>query len=103
MAYDYIVLAEGQLSNSKTTLYTVPASTQIAIQAASFCNTGAGNNTVIIYLKPGSTSRRISRVVLATNEQLIVSEFTLEAGDIIEGQATNASEVDYVITGAKAT
>lgn len=101
MAYDYKVLAEGQLPNTKTTLYTVPASTQAAIQSASFCNTGAGNNTVIIYLKPGSTSRRVARVVLATNEQLIISEFTLEAGDLIEGEATNAAEVDYVITGAQ--
>lgn len=100
MTYSYKVLAEGQLASSKTTIYTVPAATETAVQSASFCNTGAGDNTVIVYLKPGSTSRRIARVTLATNEQLIISDFTLEAGDLIEAQATNANEVDYIVTGA---
>lgn len=94
------VLADGQLPATKGTLYTVPADTSAYLKSIICCNTGVGNNTIILYLKPGSTSRRITRIILATNEQYFFDEsVALETGDLIEGEATNASEVDYIILG----
>lgn len=95
------ILADGQLPAAKGTLYTVPASTSIYVKAIICQNTGGGNNTVTLYFKPGATSRRVARAVLATNETLYFDEsIALETGDLIEGDATNATQVDYVIMGA---
>lgn len=98
------VLAEGQLSSSKGTLYTVPTSTGAYIKQISFYNNNAAAQTINLYLKPGSTSRQVKRYVLAQYESAIFDFSTvLEAGDLIEGDSTNASAVDYVITGLEET
>jgi hypothetical protein len=101
-SYVYKVLGEGQLAAAKATLYTVPGSTTAAVKSLSVVNTGAGDNTVNIYIKPGATSRKIVSVTLSTGDQLYINDLgTLEAGDLIEGDATNANECDYVISGAE--
>ena len=97
------VFAEGQLPNTKTTLYTCPAGVTAYVLFLRLYNSGAGGNTCRVYFKRG-TSRVMGRAVLATLETAEVIDkdapLTLEAGDLIEGDATNATEVDYVITGA---
>lgn len=99
------VLAEGQLATTKGTLYTVPASTTAYVKFLSVFNTSATTQTVIIYAKPGAVSREIGRFVLAQNESARVIEkdeaLTLDAGDLIEGQTTTASVVNFLITGAE--
>lgn len=94
-------LADGQLPNTKTTLYTTPASTQVEIESILVFNTGAGNNTVKLYIKPGGTSRQICGFTLATKESAIISRIPGGAGMLIEGEATNALEVDYIIAGGE--
>jgi hypothetical protein len=98
------VLAEGQLASSKGTIYTVPSSTSAYIKQITFYNTNASTQTIALYLKPGSTSRQIARYVLAQNEFVIFDFSTLlEAADLIEASSTNATAVDYIITGLEET
>lgn len=101
------VLAEGQLASSKGTLYTVPASTTAYIRWLSCHNTGGSAETVVLYVKPGATSRIIAHASVAASETLYVvnggESIQLEAGDLIEGMTTTATTVDYVITGVEET
>lgn len=100
------LLAEGQLPSSKGTIYTVPALTSCIIKTITLVNTGS-NTVVNLYIKKaGSTSRRIipknidmgGSYLLETDE-----EYILEAGDIVEGDAVSATQVDYSIHGVEET
>lgn len=97
------VLADGQLANSKATIYTVPTGSRAVITFFSIFNTGGATETVAIYLKPSGTSRRIGGYSLTTitgARVISVGEtICLEAGDVIEGSSTNATVTDYVISG----
>jgi hypothetical protein len=97
------VLAEGQLPSSKGTLYTVPANTTVYISMIRMTNTSATTQTVLIYYKPGSTSRL--QFYVSGVEQYNTVEKSggdiLETGDLIEGYTTTASVVDYVIMGVE--
>lgn len=99
------VLADGQLSSSKATLYTVPVLTKCYIKFLSVCNVAASQQAIQIFINPNGASRKIAHLSLAENEYARVVEkdetITLEAGDTIEGQSTNGSSVDYLITGAE--
>src|SRR4249920_1435664 len=101
------VLAEGQFASSKGTLYTVPALTWAYVKAFFVYNTNAATQTVNVYLKPGATSRQIAKISLAQYESAnimeIVGAFNLEAADLIEGDTTTATALDYVITGVEET
>ncbi len=97
-------LSDGQLANSKGTLYTAPTSKQAIVKSIHLCNTNSSAETVNIYFKAsGGTSRYIikgvSLAASASTEVLPVSDITLEAADIIEGDTTNASKVDYILSG----
>lgn len=101
-------LADGQLANSKGTLYSVPASTDAIVKSIILVNTGAAHNHVNLYFcKAGGTSRRL----IAKDLQLEASySLTFECNitmgteaDLIQGDATNATEVDYVIFGTEYT
>lgn len=96
-------LAAGQIASTKTTIYTCPGSTVAYIHEFITFNTGATDETVIIYCKrSGGTSRVVDRGLLMENEKGLV-EFAgpLSAGDEIEAETTNGSTVDYTITGAE--
>lgn len=105
------VLFEGQLPNSKTTLYTVPALTKAYITSMVCTNTNTGIEDVIIYYKPGSTSRAMYSGALAASlgggllggKLLVTQGDVLEAGDLIEGVTTTAAKVDCVIMGIEET
>ena len=95
-------LYQGQLPNSKGTLYTVPASTQAVVKSITLFNTNTSAETVGMFiLKSGGTSRQISGGSLALSGGHMVddTEYTLAAGDIIQGTTTTASKVDCVISG----
>ena len=100
-------MGDGQLANSKGTLYTTPSSTQAIIRLITLVNTGSGTNSVNLYLNlDASNSRRIisKDTQMLTGESLHVEgPFTLEAADLLEGDATNATEVDFTINGAEET
>ena len=99
-------LADGQLPAAEGVLYTVPANTVAYIKSIVYTNTHAANtNVVFIWVRlDGANSRRLIRVPLYPNEQLLFDEpLTLDETDEIRGSATNATEVDYVISGAEQT
>lgn len=95
-------LADGQLAAAKATLYTCPGATQTIIKTITYVNTDGSARDVNLYLKPGATSRRIIPIdmELGAGYSLIFDdELTLEAGDLIEGDASLANVVDYTING----
>lgn len=97
-------LGDGQLAGTKGTLYTVPGATQAIIKSITLVNTSASPVTVNIYLKPGATSRRITPKDLSIPAGAlveIVSGYTLGAGDLVEGDASAATTVDYTINGVE--
>ena len=95
-------LADGQLATTKGTLYTAPADKQ-AKAKIKLVNTASGVVNVNLYFKAsGGTSRRIipKDMEMEANGLLIVDEEqTLEAADILEGDATFGSTVDFTISG----
>lgn len=110
MALTPKILADGQLPSSKGTLYTVPGSTQTAVKFFRLVNTSGSVVTVNVYLKKsGGTSRRIipKDYSLAAGAMASVLDYgevvALGAGDLIEGDASSATTVDYVIDGGEAT
>jgi hypothetical protein len=104
MALSIKALANGQLASSKGTIYTVPGSTQTIVKSISLVNTDSVARTVNLYVNASGTSRRIIPKDLSLPAGATL-EFdrviTLEAADIIEGDASAATVVDYVISGAE--
>jgi hypothetical protein len=100
-------LADGQLAASSATIYTVPAGKAATLQFLSLANTsGATTETVLVHISlVGGTSRRIARFSLAPNEFARAIDDTdhinLSAGDQVLGETTNASTVDYILTGSE--
>lgn len=99
-------LADGQLAAAKATLYTVPASTETIIKTITLVNTDdASARDVNLYVKKsGGTSRRIipKNCELGIHYMLVFDdETTLGAADIIEGDASAANVVDYVVNGVE--
>ncbi len=95
------LLADGQLANAKGTIYTTPASTQAIVKTITLVNTNSTTESVNLYVK-SATSRRIipeDTQLLAGYLLVVDDEFTLEAADLIEGDTTTASKVDFVISG----
>ena len=95
-------LANGQLANAKGTIYTVPASTQAVIKSITLYNTNSTAETVALYiLKSSGTSRQIvgGSLVASGGYMIDDTEYTLGAADIIQGDTTTASKVDFTISG----
>jgi hypothetical protein len=104
MAFANKVLGEGQLPNSIGVLYTAVAQGAL-VKFLHLHNTAATGETAVLYLRAASTARIIGRAVLTQDEQADVLDkdaaMSMEPGDTIEGESTNAGAVDYVITGAE--
>ncbi len=83
----------GQLAASASAILTV---TSDGTCDATFNNTSASlTETVLVTLLRGSSTLRITRAVLAPNEALFVQGLFLAAGDVLQGQASDAATVDY--------
>lgn len=99
-------LANGQLANSKGTIYTVPAGTDTIVKSIILVNTNTTLEYVNLYFcAAGGTSRRIipKDYALPAN-QSVVFETLITMGteaDLIQGDTTTASKVDYVISGVE--
>jgi hypothetical protein len=103
-----IALADGQLGNSKATLYTASAvaGTKVVIPRGGLVlvNTDSVKRTVNVYVNRTGTSRRVAPKAYelqAGNDGTYVSGsvIVLEASDLLEGDADAAAVVDYVISG----
>jgi hypothetical protein len=90
----------GQLAAAKATLYTVPASTTVVVLKIVVTNENTAARTFNLYLHDGSASRRITPVdcdLDGEHSADVVGPFTMEAGDLIEGDASVAADLDYWI------
>jgi len=98
-------LGTGQLAATKGTLYTTPAATQTIVKSITLVNTDTSARTVNLYKKAdGTNSRRFipKDLSIAAGAQFEWEGVTtLEAGDLIEGDASVATKVDYVINGTE--
>ena len=97
-------LGDGQLAATKGTLYTVPTDTQAIVKTITLVNTVTSARTVNLYVKPGGTSRRIipKDLSLAAGAEFEwEGTLTLSAADLIEGDASVASKIDYTINGVE--
>lgn len=99
-------LADGQLGNSPTTIYEVPANTVAVIKWASFFNVSAVTQSVDVYVtRVGSARRQIGKDPMLTqgNAYYLLDggeTLVLSAGDILEAQADALFSIDYLIAGA---
>ena len=103
VGFTYKSLADGQLSASKATLYTCPASTSAIISKIHLVNTSNSDVKVNIYFSSG-TSRRIcpkDMILKAGYMAVLDDEVVMEAADIIQGDASVASVIDYTISGVQ--
>lgn len=97
------ILAEGQIAATKTTIFT--ATGQTVVRLINVTHVANGVQSVVLYVKKASsTSRVLARVTLdvdefAEEDQII----TLDTGDEIEGETTDALSVDYLIMGVAIT
>ena len=96
---------DGQLPSSEGTLYTVPTATQAIIRTITLVNTTTNTIKVNLYLNlDGTNSRRILPfdMELAGRFMAVLDDvLTLEAGDLIQGDADVAATVDYVLSGTE--
>lgn len=99
-------LADGTCPTTKTTVYTVPASTKAYVRLLTLHNLGTTTTTVVVYVKrSGSSSRVVDRGELGPSETGVSFDgvaLTLSAGDEVELEAS-AGNVDYTLTGATET
>lgn len=94
-------LADGQLPDSKTAIYTTPANTTTYISSITLYNSHATTQTTLLYVNRSGTSRVILRdgAFAQYETYSIGAGLILEAGDTIEATTTTASAVDYQISG----
>lgn len=104
MAVTPKILAEGQLSSTKSTLYTTPASTNTYIKFLTVYNTSATTQEITVYVNAG-TSRAIAHVILEQDEYAKIIDkdesVMLSATQTIEAVTTTDSVVDFVISGVE--
>jgi hypothetical protein len=107
MAFTAKPLSDGQLSDSQAAIYTVPADTAAYVKFLSLYNTSASPQTVTLWINVSGTARAWKQFVLQQDdfEDIMPAGLvlTLETGDTIEAVSTDASAVDYVISGVEET
>ena len=98
-------LADGQLAGSKGTIYTCPSGVTAIVRTIQLVNTDSSSRTVNLYVNSGTSRGIIPKdTTLKAGESLEVDlPVTLEAADLIEGDASSANLVDYTISGIERT
>lgn len=101
-------IADGQVANSQTAIYTVPASTVAYVKQVAFFNTNAATQTLIVWIKrSGQTARKIRQFTVAENESVDLLDdgdtFQLSTGDAIQASTTTTTAVDYTVMGVEET
>jgi hypothetical protein len=102
------ILANGQLSATPdSTLYTTPALTTAIIKTIAIVNTDSSTRAINLYIrKAAGTSRRIipkDMSLLAGYSTETDEVYTLGIGDLITGDASSGTVVDYSIYGVEET
>lgn len=105
MAVASMALADGQLANSETTFYTVPASTWIYSGKLYLYNTHTADEVAKVYIhRSGGTSRLLQQYTIAANGGFAtVDGIDLGPADLLKLASTGANRVNAVFTGRKVT
>ncbi len=103
MALTIQALANGQLPNAKGTLYTCPGATSAIVKAIVLVNQDTATHTVNLYFTRATSRRLIPKnaILAIGGAGYLETLITLEAGDLIEGDADTATQVDYTISGTE--
>ena len=99
--------ANGLMGTTATLMYAAPSLTQVTVTTLICCNTNATNvNTVKLHLKPdGGTRRQFISEALDPGHRLEGrgAPMELNDGDELHGEATNANEVTWLLSGEQET
>ncbi len=91
-------LAHGTLADAKATLYTTPASTQTIIKSLILCNKTATARTVDLYF--GGRLVLKSYTISAYDTYILPKiDSIIDAAELIEGNASATTAIDYIICG----
>ena len=94
------ILNNGQLPTVAAAIVTgsnLPGNVGTRVGLTLNNTSGSLTETILLtYVPSGGTARRIKRIILAANEQAVVSNIVLMPGDTINGVTTDATTVDYV-------
>lgn len=106
MAVQIKALANGQLGTSaRGDLYTTPTGKTTIVKNIRLVNTDTAARTLNLYFnRSGGTSRQISPSAMTLGAGSLAiddQELTMEAGDKVQGDASVASKIDYVISGVE--
>jgi hypothetical protein len=102
MTFTAKALADGQVPNTKSALYTSPSNTTTLIKGMTFVNTSSTPQTLTLFSNRSGSSRQYISVTLEENETLVADgALTLETGDVLEAETTTATVVDYTISGVQ--
>jgi len=105
MTYRIKSLADGQLTTTKTALYTAGTSTQAVSKKITLVNTSPSMIKVNLYfLESGGTSRHLipyDMELAGYYSAIVDDEQTLEEGDAIQGDASVSNVIDYTISGVE--
>lgn len=97
-----LLIGNGQLASTAAALGTATGRDLWSLKLAN--TSGSTTETILItVLRNGGTARRLARIVLAPNEQATVTNIPVESGDVVKGVSTNATTVDYDLTGVGVT
>jgi hypothetical protein len=95
-------IANGQLAATSTALAASSVPTSSDLFTLVLRNTsGSLTETITITVTKTSsgTARKYPQIVLLPNESAIMRNIPMESGDTIKGQASDATTVDFVLTG----
>jgi len=99
-------LADGQIANSSTVVYTVPESVvSVKLTYLALFQTHATTQTITVHIqRHGSTSRQVGRWSLKQNQrghEFVDAPPFLSPGDKLLLGTTTASAVDFTLSGTE--
>lgn len=98
-------LYQGQPGTTATTLYTVPAATDVKVTEVVFCNTSGATATVTLSAiasggTAGATNRLFNALDVASNETVVVELATyLTAAGFLSAQQSTSGAITVTVSG----
>lgn len=108
MAFAEKKLGQSQIANgSRTTLYTVPASTTAIVKTIIMTNTTASDATISVWHVPnggsyGDSNALVDTLTIPANDFTQISTYVVmdTAGDTLQAEAGTASAITISVYGA---
>lgn len=97
--YQYARFVSAVVPNAQTTMYTVPASTQVLVKDILLTNVTGAAVTMTIFQMPAPIATMQGAIIPGNNSLHWTGLIVLNAGEIISMQASAASSVYATISG----